>query len=86
VRYPGEDEQTVAAAKIAKQSFGDLDIDIELLPGKTMLDASMAIEKIDPARYAVRNAGEEVNIAARIGTKIIQIDLVNVGEIEINGQ
>lgn len=79
VRYPGEDEPTVAQARTVKQQFGDLDIDLELQSGKTMLDASKVIESIDPARFAVRNAGEEINVGCKIGTKVIQIDLINVG-------
>lgn len=77
-RYAHEDPSTVAQATMAKNEFGDLDIDIELLPNKTMKDAVAVLSKMDPTRVAVKDAGIEANVAARIGDKVIQIDVVNV--------
>lgn len=78
-RLSHEDPSTVAKATMAKQDFGDLDIDIELLPNKTMKDVVAVLSKMDPARIAVKDAGVEANVAAKIGDKVIQIDVVNVG-------
>jgi len=78
-RYAHEDPSIVAKATMAKQEFGDLDIDIELQPGKTMKDVVAVLSKVDPSRIAVKDAGTEANVAARINDKVIQIDVVNVG-------
>jgi len=78
-RYAHEDPNIVAAATIAKNEFGDLDIDIELINNKTMKDVVAVISKLDPTRMAVNDAGIEANVAARINDKIIQIDIVNMG-------
>jgi len=77
-RLAHEDPSTVAKATMAKQDFGDLDIDIELLPEKTMKDVVSVISKIDPSRMAVKDAGKEANVAAKVGDKVIQIDIVDV--------
>lgn len=79
-RYSHEDDPVRAKASMAKQEFGDLDIDIELLPQKTMKDVASVISQIEPARMAVKDAGIEANIAVRVGDKVIQIDVVNVGD------
>jgi hypothetical protein len=77
-RLSHEDPSIVAKATMAKQDFGDLDIDIELLPNKTMKDVVAVLSKMDPTRIAVKDAGKEANIAAKIGDKVIQIDVVDV--------
>jgi hypothetical protein len=78
-RYAHEDDLTTAKAKMQKQEFGDLDVDIEMLPGKSTKDVFDVLSKLDPERIAVRNAGQEANVAARIGDKVIQIDVVDMG-------
>lgn len=74
-----------------KQSFGDIDVDVKLLSGKSMKDAASAITQLDPRRFAVKVSGNEINVAAVITGMImsngsviqlsaVQIDFVNIAE------
>lgn len=72
-----------------KQSFGDIDVDVKLMAGKSMKDAATVITDLDPRRFAVKISGNELNVAAVItglvmanGSVIplsaVQVDFVNV--------
>ena len=88
-KWNAETDSVVAQAKMSKQNFGDLDIDLELSPGKKVSDISAVINGFDQTKYAFLNSGNEINVAVKItNDTVIQLDLVDVtnkrGEVEFN--
>jgi len=70
-----ETDDVIATASGKKTDYGDMDIDLAFVADKR--EIAQAIEEINPAVFAA-SLSKEVNLAVRIGEKVIQIDLVDV--------
>lgn len=70
-----ETDDIIATASGKKTDYGDMDIDLVFTGDKK--EIAQAIEAINPAVFAV-SLSKEVNVAVRVGQKVIQIDLVDV--------
>lgn len=74
-----ETDEIIQIASNKKNEFGDLDVDLVFKVNKKQI--ADAIEKIDPVTYAAK-VSNEINVAIRIGNKVVQIDLVDVKDNE----
>ncbi len=77
-----DEESSIEAAKSAKSSYGDLDIDVRFTGDKNQIAA--VIESIDPSRFAC-SVDSEIHVAVRYDdTHIAQIDIVDNANPERN--
>lgn len=70
-----ETDDVIAMASGKKVDYGDMDVDVAFTADKK--EIAQAIEAINPSVYAA-GVSKEVNVAVRVGQKVIQIDLVDV--------
>jgi hypothetical protein len=74
---PGESPETVTKAGKRKKSYGDIDIDVVFLAPPKQVAA--AISQIDPSAFQTMVTAE-IHIAVRVGNKVYQVDLVDLGK------
>ena len=72
-----ETDDIIQMASGKKTEFGDFDIDIILKGSKQ--DIVDVINRIDPSKFIAR-VTNEVNVAIRMGDKVIQCDLVDISK------
>ena len=70
-----ETDDVIATASGKKVEYGDMDVDVAFTADKR--EIAQAIEEMNPSVFA-SSVSKEVNLAVRIGEKVIQIDLVDV--------
>jgi len=74
---PGETPETVTKAGKRKKSYGDIDIDVTFLASPKQV--ASAINQIDPTTFQTLVTAE-IHIAVRLGNKVYQVDLVDLGK------
>ena len=72
-----ETDDVIATASGKKIDYGDMDVDLVFVADKR--EIAQAIEDINPSMFAA-SISKEVNVAIRIGDKVIQVDFVDVSE------
>lgn len=79
--YASETPEVVAQAIQKKQTFGDLDVDIQLEDGVSIVDVGEYLQNKYPNLYAYRKVNNsEISLAVVMDDgSVIQIDLVDVG-------
>ncbi len=73
-----ETDDIIQMASGKKTEFGDFDLDVVLKADKkNVVDA---INNLDSSTYIARQSSSDINIAIRIGDKVIQVDLIDVSK------
>lgn len=83
-----ETPEVILNALKVKRSFGDIDLGIRLKKGKTLQDIVDCLNRSDD-KYASKITGNELTIAVKLDinpTKVIQVDLIDIGEDEMYHQ
>lgn len=75
-----EKPQVVQQAIQKKETYGDIDLDVELLPNKNIKEVGEYFKKLDPKTYAYQMfRDKEINMGVRINdAEVIQVDIVDV--------
>ena len=72
-----ETDDVIHLASGRRTEFGDLDVDVIIKADKNKI--AEAINQLDPSTFSAK-VSSDINIAIRVGDKIIQCDLVDISK------